>query len=101
MLTQVKYHHSILENVLAHPKSCVAHGHHQFLCHHHVLNAKQCLHHLRFLSPSSSTVAVSETTSDSDSLVASIGEPLCTDYGVHELPVEETESHTTLSFSEK
>ena len=54
-----------------------------------------------FLSPSSSTVAVSETTSDSDSLVASIGEPLCTDYGVHELPVEETESHTTLSFSEK
>ena len=53
------------------------------------------------LSPSSSTADVSEEASDEDSLVASVGEPLLTDYRVHELPdVEDTPSYS-LSFSEK
>lgn len=41
------------------------------------------------LSPSSSTVDVSEadnSDTDQESLIASIGEPLLTDYVVHELP---------------
>ena len=54
------------------------------------------------LSPSSSTVDVSEadnSNADQESLIASIGEPLLTDYVVHELP--DIEDTYTLSFSEK
>lgn len=53
------------------------------------------------ISPSSSTVDLSEedNNTDQESLITSIGEPLLTDYVVHELPhVEDTYS---LSFSEK
>lgn len=53
------------------------------------------------LSPSSSIADVSEGASDVESLVASVGEPLLTDYRVHELPdIEDTQLYS-LSFSEK
>ena len=54
------------------------------------------------LSPSSSTVDVSEadnSNADQESLIASIGEPLLTDYVMHELP--DIEDTYTLSFSER
>lgn len=54
------------------------------------------------ISPSSSTVDISEadnSDADQESLIASIGEPLLTDYVVHELP--DVEDTYTLSFSEK
>ena len=56
------------------------------------------------LSPCNSSADVSDVNdkshSDQESLIASIGEPLLSDYGVHELPDVEDTSYT-LSFSKK